>query len=491
MSQFRAGRITLLLAAALIVMAAGGGLYHPTAEERVQRSGELRGAMLTPMQDSRNGDLGSLGLEHDLVRHFAETLGVTPVFLLTDSKAELFRSVAAGDAHLAIGGLSVSDRRNRTFRYTKPFLEVDRQLIYRFGNPTPAGFDQVVSNGDGELAVLAHSPHAERLRELRDQRHPELDWTEVASGSPEELLFRVWNRELDFTVANSIDVMRTQRYYPELRVAFNLDEGIPLRWVLPADADDTLLVAADRFIANAQQNGLLAYLQEKHLGHLREFDYVGARVFLRHVTERLPEFRPLFREAAREQELDWRLLAAIGYQESHWNPRAVSPTGVRGVMMLTQRTASDLGVTDRLDPTQSIHGGARYFRSLRERIPERIEEPARTWFALAAYNVGMGHLEDARRLTDTRGGDPDAWTDVKETLPLLADPEWHSRTRYGYARGWEPVIYVAQVRTYYELLLRIADQHDSPVPASTEPSGIPYAEIRRELRLGEALESAL
>ncbi|MCC5858062.1 MAG: membrane-bound lytic murein transglycosylase MltF [Ectothiorhodospiraceae bacterium] len=491
MPQFRAGGITLLLATALIAMAAGGALYHPTAEERVQRSGELRVAMLTPMQDSRNGGQGPLGLEHDLVRHFAETLGVSPVFLLADSKADLYRSVAAGDADVAIGGLSISGRRDGTFRYTEPFAEADRQLIYRFGDPTPVGFDQIAGDGDAELAVLAHSPHAERLRELRDERHPELYWTEVASGSTEELLFRVWNRELDFTVANSIDVMRTQRYYPELRVAFNLDEGIPLRWVLSADSDDTLLAAANRFIADAQQNGLLAYLQEKHLGHLREFDYVGARVFLRHVTERLPEFRPLFQEAAREQALDWRLLAAIGYQESHWNPRAVSPTGVRGVMMLTQRTAADLGVTDRLDPAQSIHGGARYFRSLRERIPERIEEPARTWFALAAYNVGMGHLEDARRLTETRGGDPDAWTDVKETLPLLADPEWHSQTRYGYARGWEPVIYVAQVRTYYELLLRIADQDGTPVPASTMPPAVPYAETRRELRLGEALESAL
>ncbi len=491
MFGFRAGSILLLLVAALMIMAASGTLYKPTTVEQVRQAGQLRVATLTPMPGSLNRHDGSMGLEHDLATHFAESLGVDVVFLLMESKSQLYQALASGDVHLAIGGIGTSAHRERTFRYTEPVARVDRQLIYRFGNPTPDSLEDLAE--DGTLAVLSQSAHAEQLRSVQQKTYPRLHWRETPTGSPEELLFRVWNRELDYTIAHSIDVQRTQRFYPELRVAFNLESDLGLRWALPAHGDETLLRAANAFISDSRDNNLLTYLREKHLGHLREFDYVAARVFLRHVTERLPEFRTMFYEAAEQNSLDWRLLAAIGYQESHWNPRAVSPTGVRGVMMLTQRTASQVGVENRLDPEQSIFGGARYFRSLHERIADRIAEPTRTWFALAAYNVGMGHLEDARRLTEERGGDPDSWADVKETLPLLADPEWYPRTRFGYARGWEPVTYVGQVRTYYDLLLRIADEGTTPAirQALRQPT-MPYASQRNgKLDLGNALESAL
>ena len=174
---------------------------------------------------------------------------------------------------------------------------------------------------------------------------------------------------------------------------------------------------------------------------------------MRQIRERLPALRDYCESAAEEYALDWRLLAAVGYQESHWNPDAVSRTGVRGIMMLTQRTARQLGVTDRVDPEQSIFGGARYLRDMEARIPERIEQPDRLWLALAAYNIGFGHLEDARILTEIRGGDPDRWVDVRESLPLLTQERWHSQTRYGYARGYEPVDYVENVRTFFEILL--------------------------------------
>ena len=177
--------------------------------------------------------------------------------------------------------------------------------------------------------------------------------------------------------------------------------------------------------------------------------------FLRHVRDRLPALRDHFKEAGLFYSADWRLLAAIGYQESHWRADAVSPTGVRGIMMLTRATARQVGVTDRLDPRQSIDGGTRYIRQIKAKIPRRIEEPDRTWLALAAYNVGFGHLEDARILTQRAGRDPDRWSDVKQYLPLLADPAWHKLTRHGFARGHEPVRYVENVRRYHDTLISI------------------------------------
>ncbi|MCH8505341.1 MAG: membrane-bound lytic murein transglycosylase MltF [Ectothiorhodospiraceae bacterium] len=440
----------------------------------------------------RNRLSGSTSLDHELVITFAESLGVNVTFLVVNSKTEVFRALASGDAHLATAGISSTERRKRQFRCTRPYLKVDRQLIYRVGNPAPDSMQSLVSGDYGRLEVLAQSHHAARLRELQRSELGELTWDEIPTGNPEDLLFRVWNHEVELAIADSIDVELTQRYYPELRVAFTLDKNLGLVWAVANSDDTSLYDAADRFIHEATSNGVMAQLEEKYRGHLGQFDYVASRVFLRHVTKRLPDYREMFQQAAAENGVDWRLLAAIGYQESHWNPRAVSPTGVRGVMMLTQRTAGELGVTDRRDPEQSIFGGAKYFRALHDRLPDHLNEPVRTWFALAAYNVGMGHLEDARRLTESRGGNRDSWADVKDTLPLLAKPEWHEQTRFGYARGWEPVIYVGQVRTYYELLVRITEGEEDLPPADPLPwRSIPYQEVRRDWRLGNQLESAL
>ncbi len=492
MTRISARLLLLLLFLSIAVMAVAGVFYKPTALEQVRQGGELRVVTLASSSHERSALSGATSMEHELVMAFAESLGARVTFVVVDSKTEVFRALAGGEADLAAAGLSAIDRRKTQFRFTRPYLTVDRQLIYRFGNPAPGSLEDLLSERYGRLEVLAQSHHAARLRELQRSELEGLDWDEIETGNPEDLLFRVWNHEVELAVADSIDVELTQRYYPELRVAFTLDEGLGLVWVVPNGDDTSLFDAADEFIGEATSNGLMAQLEEKYRGHLGQFDYVGSRVFLRHVTKRLPEYREMFQQAASENGVDWRLLAAIGYQESHWNPRAVSPTGVRGMMMLTQRTAGELGVADRLDPEQSIFGGARYFRGLRERFPDHIQEPVRSWFALAAYNVGMGHLEDARRLTESRGGNRDSWTDVKDTLPLLAKAEWHQQTRYGYARGWEPVIYVGQVRTYYELLVRITEGDEDLREQEPPPwRSVPYHEVRREWRLGDQLESAL
>jgi membrane-bound lytic murein transglycosylase F len=122
------------------------------------------------------------------------------------------------------------------------------------------------------------------------------------------------------------------------------------------------------------------------------------------------------------------------------------------MMMLTKPTARELGVDNRLDVSQSLRGGARYFKDMMRRLPKRIQQPDRTWMALAAYNIGLGHLEDARVLTEHQGGDPNLWQDVMERLPLLQQSKYYKKTRYGYARGQEAVTLVQNIRHYYNIL---------------------------------------
>jgi membrane-bound lytic murein transglycosylase F len=299
---------------------------------------------------------------------------------------------------------------------------------------------------------VAGSSHAEHLADLQSE-YPDLVWQEVQDVDSEELLVLVWQQLIDYTVADSTELTISRRFYPELRPAFAVSEAEPLAWAFARNGDDSLYNKAVEFFASITEDGSLDQLIERYYGHIADFDYVGTRRYQAHIQQRLPAYRELFQEVAEEYGLDWRLLAAVGYQESHWNPDAVSPTGVRGLMMLTRAAAKDLDIEDRLDPEQSIRGGARYLHNMLQRIPERIPEPDRTWLALAAYNVGLGHLEDARILTQKNKGDWDKWIDVKENLPLLSKKKWYQQTRYGYARGREPVRYVENVRSYYDILV--------------------------------------
>ena len=207
----------------------------------------------------------------------------------------------------------------------------------------------------------------------------------------------------------------------------------------------------------------------RHYSHVEKFNYSDIRTFTRRVETHLPKYEKLFKEAAIRVGFDWRLLASIGYQESLWNPRAKSPTGVRGLMMLTRATARQMKVKNRLDPAQSIRGGAEYIARVHKKVPQRIPEPDRTWLALAAYNVGFGHVEDARIITQRHGGNPDRWIDVKESLPLLARKKWFEQTKYGYARGWEPVKYVENIRQYFAYLTDFETRHAREVPGSGKP----------------------
>ena len=329
-------------------------------------------------------------------------------------------------------------------------MNVSQQVVYRRGGMKPAGIFDLAK---GQLVVSSDSSHAEQLRTLQNDQVPELTWSESPDFESVGLLQMVATGEVDFTVVDSNEFSMLQAYYPNLAVALDLTGAQPLAWAFPQTRDDSLFKASESFFRSAQTNGLLSGVRERFYGHLGQLNYVGAKRFQRQTEKKLDKYDDLFQHAAKKNELDWRLLAAMSYQESHWNPRAKSFTGVRGMMMLTRRTAKELGVRNRLDPKQSIDGGAAYLVKLRNRLPERIQEPDRTWMALAAYNVGYGHLTDARKLAVKDGSDDTRWLDVKDYLPLLSQKKYYKQTKHGYARGSEPVSYVQNIRRYFDVLV--------------------------------------
>lgn len=428
--------------------------------ERIKQDGVLYVATRNSATTYYEAADGKSGLEYDLASRFARELGVELKLITPSNLADIISMVSRGEVHFAAAGLTVTESRQHWVRFAPPYQQITQQLVYRMGNKRPRNLGDVQGK---HLEVVANSSHVEQLEDLQ-AAYPGLLWVENAESDSDELLNLVWEQVIDFSVADSNEVALNRRFYPELKVAFDISEAQPVAWAFPKSVDDSLYNAASNFIKRMKDSGQLDILIARYYGHIKKFNYVGTRTYIKHIHKRLPEYQPLFEAAARQHGLDWRLLAAIGYQESHWDPDARSPTGVRGIMMLTLPTAEYLEVDNRLDPAQSIDGGAKYLADLIRRVPEQIKEPDRTWFALAAYNVGLGHLEDARVITEIRGGNPDVWTDVKDSLPLLSRRKWYQKTKYGYARGREPVHYVENIRSYYDILTWFTEQDKNVIP---------------------------
>ena len=441
--------IALLLSIPLLLLKFGEEEQAPPTQlERVKASGKLRVITFNgPTTYYRNGDVES-GFEYDLAHAFADSLGVELEVVVARRFIDIIPEVLARHVDFAAAGLTITSERSRYGVFSTPYQTIKQQLVYRSGTRRPRKPGDLAGR---QIVVTAGSSHVDRLKSLR-KKHPGLTWTESAEETPESLLVQVWNGDIEFTLADSNIVSVVRQFYPQLHIAFSLPPDDKLAWLFSRSHDDSLLRAANAFLQDIRRNGWLERLLDKYYGTSTNFDYVDTMTLLRQIGERLPPYEDLFRRAGEETGLDWRLLAAVAYQESHWDANAVSPTGVRGIMMLTRDTAKRMKIEDRRDPEQSIMAGARYLKLLYDRLPERIQDPDRMWLALAAYNIGRGHLEDARILAQKDGADPDAWLDVQRYLPLLTKPEWYEKTKYGYARGYEPVQYVNRVRGYYEIL---------------------------------------
>jgi membrane-bound lytic murein transglycosylase F len=300
-----------------------------------------------------------------------------------------------------------------------------------------------------EIIIPAATSYSDTLY----QEYPGIDWSLSEHLITPNLLEKVRAKEIECTISDSTIYDINRRYYPEISAKFTLSEGAQLAWMYTKN-NPRLNSAIHQWFSEYRDSGDYARDVEKYYGHIDVFDYVDIQKFKRRIKSRLPKYRDMFIQAAKENGISPALLAAQSYQESHWNPRAKSPTGVRGIMMLTQPVAKSLGVTSRLDAKQNIFAGAKYHAKMKNMFDDSVPEPDRTWMALAAYNVGRGHFRDAQGLAVKLGKNPNSWLDMKEVLPLLSEKKYYKDLTYGYARGNEPVQYVTRIRDYDDILVR-------------------------------------
>ncbi len=419
----------------------------PTPLEQILQNGELSVITRHAPTTFYTHDEEGRGIEYELASGFARRLGVELRIEIAGSFQQIIDDVASGRVHIGAANLTVTDTRSKLVDFGPGYQRVEQAVVYRRNAPRPRAIPDLVG---GQLAVLAGSIDVELLEQARIE-HAGLEWVEHPGASVEELVRQVAQGEIDYTVVDSTALQLLRNAYPEVRAAFSIGQSGEMAWALPPGASELGAQVAAYFAQIAASGELQAVLDRYNVS-AREFDYVESRAFARNFRTRLSRYRTLFEEAELETGISWRLLAAMAYQESHWNPRAVSPTGVRGLMMVTQHTAEIVGIADRNDPRQSILGGARYLKRVQDKIPDRIAEPDKLWLAVAAYNLGFGHLEDARIITQIQGGDPDRWDDVRARLPLLEDERWYKRVKHGYAPGSVSRVYVDNIQRYFDLL---------------------------------------
>ncbi|HWV16720.1 MAG TPA: membrane-bound lytic murein transglycosylase MltF [Cellvibrio sp.] len=422
----------------------------PSQLEQVRAAGELRVISRNGPTTFYEGSEGLTGFEYTLLQGFAHSLGVKLVINSEQQSNSVYPKINSNTFDIVSASLAAKISAGEHLRFASPYMEITQQLIFNTRQAAPSNLAELVGKN---ILVLAQSPQLAHLHSLQKQL-PGLQYTEVEGLEMTDLLDMVEQGKADYAVVDSAIYTLYRYSYPHTQLGLNLTLGQPVAWAMAESQDNSLYDAAQAYLARIRQDGTLAQVTARFFEQMEEVTTDDTVRFAIEMERRLPHWEQDIKAAANTYGLEWQLLAAIGYQESHWDPKAESVTGVRGFMMLTNNTARELGVRNRENPTESIHGGAKYIKYLQGRLSDKVQGDDRLYMVLAAYNLGLGHLEDARILTEKKGGNPNLWEDVSKYFPLLSKYQYYIEAKHGYARGWEPVTYVENVINYQKILTR-------------------------------------
>jgi len=429
----------------------GNRIKQRSLLEKIKEKKELHVVLLNAPSTYYIGSEGPQGFEYDLLQAYANHLGVSLKITPAHTVKEALELSKNKDVHITSAALAKTPSRQKKYHFGPSYFEVQEQVICNRGMLGSSKFPRDVEDLEGlSLMVGEDTSYSETLQKLTEDGF-DINFTTTSEYSTEELLEMVAAHEIDCTVADSNIYALNLKFFPEISLAFSISGREQLAWLLPKDAKE-LETDMYTWLNDFNQKGKMTQLKDHYYSYVLFFDYYNTKMFYKRIESRLPKYKRYFQEAAKKFDVPWTLLAALSYQESHWNPKAKSFTGVRGLMMLTKRTAKILGVKNRLDPKESIFGGTRHLKQMMKFVPNEVEGEDRLKFALAAYNIGLGHIKDAQSLAVKLGLNPNVWRDLKIVLPLLSQKRYYRTLKYGYARGSEPVKYVEAIYNYKEIL---------------------------------------
>jgi len=445
----------------------GKRIEKPSLFDKIKKTKKLNVVLLNAPSTYYIGNEGPQGFEYDLLNSYAKHLGVDLNITPAHTVKEALELSKNSNIYITSASLAKTQSREKLYHFGPSYFEVQEQVICSRAMLGTPKFPRDVEDLEGlSIMVGDDTSYSETLKKLQQDGF-DINLTTTSDYSTEELLEMVAKHQIDCTVADSNIYALNLKFFPEIALAFSVSGREQLAWLLPKKAKK---LEADMYawLNDFNQKGGMTQLKDHYYSYVLFFDYYNTKVFYKRIKSRLPRYKKYFKEVGTRFSIPWTLLASVSYQESHWNPRAKSYTGVRGLMMLTRRTAKILGVKNRLDPKQSIIGGTRHLNQMIKFVPKGVEGENRLKFALAAYNIGMGHIKDAQKLATRLGLNPNLWSDMKIILPLLSQKKYYRSLKYGYARGAEPVKYVEAIYNYKEIL----DKHEKEEALAKEKASL-------------------
>jgi len=422
------------------------GIRSKSTLEQIQKRGTIRMITTNNATSYYTYRDSPMGFEYDLAKAFADHLGVALEVIVPEWDT-MFELLNSGQGDFIAAGITITEPREQIALFSQPYMPVQQKFIH---HKLKFGIKSIEQLAGKTIHVRKGTSYQERLEEIKASGI-DLEIELLDDVPTEEIIRMVSEKEIKFTIVDSNIALLNRRYYPEIKIGLPIQEEEHLGWAVKK-TNEALRDQINQFIEMAEETGLLGKIYKKYYGNVEIFDYFDLKKFHERITTRLPKYKKIIKTEAEKYGFDWRLIAAIVYQESHFNPSAKSRTGVRGLMQVTLATAKQMGIKNRLDPKQSVKAGVKFLNLMHKRFDDIPDPQQQKFFALASYNVGYGHVRDAQAIARQQGMDINKWTSLEKTLPLLSKQKYYKHTRHGYARGQEPVNYVERILTYYDIL---------------------------------------
>ncbi|TMA26971.1 MAG: membrane-bound lytic murein transglycosylase MltF [Deltaproteobacteria bacterium] len=433
-----------------IVSRASGRPDHPRSLEEIVKSGYLR--VLT-----RNNDTSffiyrghRMGFDYELGKRLAQHLGIRVDMIVTQSWSEMVPALLKGEGDVIAAEVTVTEERKKQVLFAEPWGHTREVVVWKDGSPEIKSAEELSGK---DVHVRRGSSYWQTLLELNGKLRAEGKPEIILQAAPDDwetdtILEAVSKGEIVYTVADELLANLHSAYWDNLVLGPKVSAERDLAWAV-RQGDLPLKKAIDDVFREERRKPEFNVLRKKYFEAERTLKKERKDKFYASETGTLSAYDPLVRKYAEQHGFDWRLVAAQIYQESRFDPQRKSWVGAQGLLQIMPATAKGLGITDPTDPEQSIRGGLKYMQQLSDHYKDVVDPIDRYRFALAAYNTGLGHIDDARRLARRAGADATVWRNVAPWVLKLSDKKYASKARYGFCRGSEPVDYVRHIDERY------------------------------------------
>lgn len=417
-----------------------------TVLERIKRTGILRLITDNSINTYYYHNGHPTGFEYELALAFADYLNVE-LDVVVPGWNNMFTCLEQGKGDFIAAGLVITEEGIEKVNFSIPYMTSRQHVIFNQKDSGPGTIENLTSI---TLHVNRGTSYHSRISELI-KSGIRLNYILYENISTEELIRMIHDKEIKYTIATDTLALLSRRYYPDIRIGIPIREKEPLAWAV-SKKDPEMLEQVNKFFLYAGQTGLLKKITDKYFANINNPDPFDVKKFHQIIDTRLPEYKELIYKEAIKYELDWKLMAAVVYQESQFDPEATSFNNVKGLMQITTMAAEEMGISDRFKPSENIKAGIQYFDKMIKKFEYLEDDHEKILFALVSYNIGYGHVSDAIKIAEDMGLDPTKWQSLKKTLPLLSKSSYYTRARNGYTRGLESVQYVERILTYYDVL---------------------------------------